>query len=222
MNKKYLLLVLTTIALYSTSSAQVFIGGRLGGGYYRRPGHQRRVQRPQQDLPKFQPAVYVTVGYGFPNLDNQQLPVYYNYYNGTVSQKGPVTGSVDYRFNRSMSIGLMVTHGTVNMPYYDYNDPSTPVMRGSLNNWSYMLNFVRYMPASKNVTAYLRTAIGINSWVQDFTDASGNKINPPAVPSDLAYQVALGARFYLSKNAGLFVEAGYGKYILHGGVSFKF
>jgi len=222
MNKKYLLLSVITIILYSTSSAQVFIGGRLGRpGYYGRP-KPGRMRQPVQDLPKFQPAVYIAIGYGFPNLDKGQLPVFYNYYSGTATQQGPVAGSIDYRFTRSMSIGLLVSHGKVNMPYYDFDNPAAPAMRGSLENWSYMLNFMRYMPAGKNVTAYLRTAVGVNSWVQNFTDAAGNKINPPVVPSDLAYQVGLGARFNLSKNTGIFVEAGYGKYILHGGLSFKF
>jgi hypothetical protein len=39
---------------------------------------------------------------------------------------------------------------------------------------------------------------------------------------DLAYQVGLGANFKLSPNAGFFIEAGYGKYILNGGLSLKF
>ncbi len=41
-------------------------------------------------------------------------------------------------------------------------------------------------------------------------------------PTDLAYQVGIGAKFKLSKNAGIFAEAGYGKYIVQGGVFFKF
>ena len=223
MNKKYLLLFFTTMTLYATSHAQVFIGGRFGGaGYYGRPRPPRRMRPAQEMLPKFQPAVYINLGYGFPNLDKQALPIYYNYYSGTASQKGPFTGSIDYQFARSMSIGVMVSHGTVNMPYYSYNDATAPAMHGLLDNWAYMLNFMRYIPASKNVTAYLRTAVGVNSWTQSFTDGSGNKLNPQLAPPDFAYQVGLGARFNLSKNAGLFMEAGYGKYILHGGLSFKF
>src|SRR5450432_4064727 len=103
MSKKYFLLLFTTIALYTSSDAQVFIGGRLGGaGYYGRPRPRRRVQQSEQNLPKFQPAVYISIGYGFPNLDKYQMPVYYNYFTGSATQTGPVTGAIDYQFNRSM------------------------------------------------------------------------------------------------------------------------
>jgi len=40
--------------------------------------------------------------------------------------------------------------------------------------------------------------------------------------TDLAYQVSIGTRFNLSQNAGFFIEAGYGRYIVNGGLTFKF
>jgi predicted porin len=85
-----------------------------------------------------------------------------------------------------------------------------------------MINFIHYIPAGEKVTPYLRTAIGINTWQQNYVDPQGNKINLDGTPSELAYQVGLGADIYLSKNAGIFLEGGYGKYILHGGLTFKF
>ena len=85
-----------------------------------------------------------------------------------------------------------------------------------------MLDLVRYMPLSRTVSPYFRTAIGINSWKQDYSDASGSKMYFGATPSDLAYQIGLGAKVNLSEHAGVFVEAGYGKYILHGGLALKF
>ena len=219
---KSVILFLTGIFCFSAlAEAQpgVYIGPRMGYGPHRLYHH-----RPQQrNLPKFNPTVSVSFGYGFPNLDKDQLPDFYNLYKGTAtSQTGPVTGAIDYRFSRAMSIGVLVTHGNVSAPYYNYNDPASPAFTGSLENWSVMLNFMRFIQASDKISPYLRTAIGINSWQQSYKDGQGNKINMDGVPSQLAYQVGLGANFYLSKNAGLFLEAGYGKYILHGGLTFKF
>ncbi len=219
---KYAVSFLICIFCFSAlSEAQVgvYIGPRMGYGprYRHRPGQQRR------DLPKFEPSVNVSFGYGFPNLDKDQLPDFYNLYKGTTtSQTGPVTGAIDYRFSRNMSIGVLVTHGKVTVPYYNYNESSSPQLTGSLDNWSVMLNFMRYIQTNGKVSPYLRTAIGINTWQQNYTDAQGNKMNMEGTPSELAYQVGLGANFYLSKNAGLFLEGGYGKYILHGGLTFKF
>jgi hypothetical protein len=224
--KKYLFssafIVLAVITLPTASKAQVgiMIGPRIGYGY----GYPRRYPRNRNaDQPKYKPTLNFSIGYGFPNLDKYQLPGNsYNYYQGNVSQTGPITGAIDYRFSRTASIGLLVTHGKVSVPYYNYGSSSAPSYSGSLNNWSFLLNYITYMPvAGDKISPYFRTAIGINTWNQDFTDNTGSKINMPNTLPDLAYQLGLGIKFKLSENAGLFVEGGYGKYILHGGLSFK-
>ncbi|MGH2564237.1 MAG: outer membrane beta-barrel protein [Ginsengibacter sp.] len=225
MSKYFATCLIAIFCFTSFADAQVgvYIGPRFGygPGYGRRPHYPRK--RPAQNLPPFQPSVNLSFGYGFPNLDKNELPEFYNLYKGTTtSQTGPITGAVDYRFSRNMSIGVLVTHGKVTAPYYEYNNSSSLALDGSLDNWSVMLNFVRYIPAGEKVSPYIRTAIGINTWQQNYTDPQGNKINMDGTPSELAYQIGIGADFYLSKNAGVFLEGGYGKYILHGGLTFKF
>jgi len=222
MNKQKLILLITSLLIFYITNAQVgiFVGPGIGYGYHVHRGYKSR--RNQPNLPPFKPYLSISAGYGFPNLDKYQLPSFYNYYPGSASQTGPIIGSVDYRFNRNMSLGLMVTHGTVSQPYYNYNGGSN-AFTGSLNNWSFMLDMINYMPvASNNIKPYLRTAIGVNSWQQNFTDNGGNNLNIPGVPSYLAYQASLGVNFKIAGNIGIFLEAGYGKYILLGGLSFKF
>ena len=218
MNIRYFLpLCVAFVLIANIADSQVFYG--------RRVPRYRTQQRPRQHqyTEPFQPSVNISVGYGFPNGDKYLLPSYYNAYSGSISQNGPVTGSIDYRFNRRMSIGALVTHGTVNAPYYDYSNSNIPVFNYKMESWSFMLNIMQYMTGSKAVTPYLRTAIGVNSWTQGYTDAYGNKIAMAnAQLPDLAYQVGLGAQIKLSKNAGFFLEAGYGKYILHTGLTLKF
>lgn len=192
-------------------------------GYGRMRMGMRPAQRGQrfQDLPPFKPSVNLSVGYGFPNTDVYELADFYGMSKGRSSQTGPLTAAVDYQFSRFMSIGVMATHGSSSTPYYEYGN-TAPVFTGKLDSWSVMLDFVRYMPAGKAVSPYIRTAIGVNIWQQDYTDASGNKAVVVSDPSALAYQASIGAKFNLSQSAGLFVEAGYGKYILNGGLAFKF
>ncbi len=217
MNKPLVLAFFFAALLCTTfAEAQYFMRPHMG----RRP-YPRREYR--SDLLPFQPSVNLSFGYGFPNLDKDYLPEYYHAYMGHPSQKGPVSGAIDYQFSRTMSVGLLVTHGTVSAPYY--NNSGSAAFTGKLDNWSFMLNLVRYMPVnSRVVSPYIRTAIGLNSWTQQYTDATGAKVNGASVTDlpDLAYQAGIGAKFNLSKNAGLFVEAGYGKYIVHGGLAFKF
>ena len=199
--------------------------------YYARPRMGMRYRRPMQQRetppkkPPFQPTVNFSIGYGLPNLDKNQLAYFFNAYMGTSSQKGPFVGSVDYQFSRNMSIGVMGTYGKVTAPYYHYSaEPeSPPAFTGSLENWSLMLNIMSYFPTyMKQLEPYLRTAIGINNWTQNYLDEQGNKAADIPDPTLLAYQVSLGTRINLSKGAGLFVEAGYGKYILSGGLTLKF
>ena len=217
MKKKYYLLLLFCGFLMTTTYAQVIIGGRIGGGYGY--GHYRIGRRPAPTSrrvvkqPPYNPVVYINLGYGFPNLDANQFPEYYGLYKGSVSQTGPVTASIDYRYSRYSSIGILATYGQVSVPYTDYNN----LYQGSskLENWSVMANFMQYAPLSSTATLYFREAIGANI---------GNATSTvfPFEPSTFAYQLGVGAKFDISKKTAFFAEAGYGKYILHGGLSFSF
>ncbi len=221
MKKRISLVTFCLILLALTSEAQYF-PGRIRPPRYRR-SYPRQVQ-PRQQLPKFQPTVNLSIGYGFPNLDKNELAQFYNAYQGTSAQKGPITGAFDYQFSRYMSIGVMGTYGKVTAPYYDYSSSSaTPSFTGSLENWSVMLNMVNYIPTYNNhVNPYFRTAIGINNWKQNYLDETGAKAAIVDDPSQFAYQASLGARFNLSKQAGFYLEVGYGKYILNGGLTLRF
>ena len=225
MKKQLFLIVLLCSVFVIESEAQYRY-------HYGRPRVRTRVRvapaprRPVQRIPQaaFQPTVNLSLGYGFPNLDKMQLIDFYNAQKGTGSQTGPITGALDYQFSRNMSVGVMGTYGKVSVPYYDFsNTGNVPDFTGKLENWSVMLNVMTYFPTyNRKVEPYLRTAIGVNSWQQDYSDSEGNKVYNGEKPTQLAYQASLGARFNLTKGAGLYVEGGYGKYILNGGLTFKF
>lgn len=231
--KRIFVILALLCCVYADSNAQVgvIVGPRYGyGPRYPRPPRPRPYQQRRKE-PKFTPVVIVSVGYGFPNLDKNQFPELGNdpsaqsYYKGNYTQMGPITGSIDYQFSRTTSLGILVTHGTVSVPYYDPNAPATPSFTGSFDNWSFMLNLIRYMPVpGTKIEPYFRLAAGINSWKQNYTNPDGTPVTVLGgnQPQDFAYQVGLGAKLNLSKNAGIFAEAGYGKYIVHGGLTFKF
>jgi len=220
MKKKYCLLLLISGLFITTTNAQIFIGGRIGGGYGYGYGH-RHYRSARPTYPTFKPVVYVSFGYGFPNLDANQLSSNtYIGYSGNISQTGPITGSIDYRFSRSTSIGIMTTYGKASVPYYYYGNSA---YQGSaqIENWSVMFDLMQYAPLSNTATMYFRGALGVNiPTTATFTDTYGN--TSPIVLPDLAYQVSLGARFKITENTAFFAEAGYGKYILLGGLSFAF
>ncbi len=214
--KKYIASITCTLFLISSLNAQVSFRTRPNGRYRTTPEQRDR------HLPKFKPSINISFGYGVPNLDKYELLEFSNYYHTSVNQTGPVFGTIDYQFNRTMSIGAMISYGKLNSPYYSSNG-SGFAFTGYLKNTSLMLNFVRYIiSGNEKVVPYMRTAIGINMWTQDYLDQSGNKAIVANDPTALAYQVSVGAKLMLAKQAGFFVEAGYGKYILSGGLTFKF
>jgi len=208
--------VVTVLLILAGTAAEAQYGyGRFG------PRPRRYRQQPPEEY--YKPTLQVQLGYGFPNLDKYEFPDFYHADRGNATQTGPFMGAIDYQFNRRMSIGVLVTHGTVKAPYYDYsNSSNTPDFTGRLNNTSVMLDLVRYIPAGPAITPYFRTAIGVNIWQQDYKDASGSEVADNVDLPALAYQVSFGAKFHLSKEAGLFLEAGYGKYILNGGLALSF
>ncbi len=234
-----LLLAAATIVADAQVHGSIIIGrpgygygrgyGRFHGGYGRtritggyRPQPQVRQQRQQ---PAFQPSVNLNFGYGFPNLDKQYFANFINLYKGNITnQTGPFVGSIDYQFSRYMSVGVMGTYGKVSQPYYTFdNNSSVADMTGHYENWSLMLNVVTYFPTrTRAVSPYLRTAIGYQNWTQDYINVDGSKTVGIEEPSQLAYQASLGAKFNLSPRAGIFLEAGYGKYIASGGLALKF
>jgi hypothetical protein len=213
MKKISLLFFVTGIFIFQSAQAQ----------FRMRPRYRRRVPENIQQ-PYFKPELNLSIGYGYPNLDKNALLDFYQAYRGSGTQQGPVFGALDYRINRGTGIGLMFSYGKVDAPYYNYNSTATapPAFTGHLENKSVLLNLMRYMPVSTAVTPYVRTAFGINIWSQSYVDATGNKVitalpDPPA----FAYQAGIGAKFNFGKHAGAFVEAGYGKYIVSAGLSFK-
>jgi hypothetical protein len=170
----------------------------------------------------FKPLVNIFIGYGFPNVDQNYLPRYEGMYHGNISQTGPLMAALDYQFNRRVSIGIIVTRGIVSTPYYDDSSPTQRAFTARFYNWSCMLDVVRYIPVDQKVFPYIRTAVGVNSWNQEYTAIDGSKasVRPVSLPR-LAYQAGIGAKFIVLGNAGVFVEAGYGKYVFDGGLSVK-
>ncbi len=102
-SKKYFFsFFIVSFCYIAAADAQIgiFMGPRMGfGPSYGYPHEPRRHQN--QNLPPFKPTLNLSFGYGFPNLDVNELPIFTKLYRGSVSsQMGPVTGTIDYRFAR--------------------------------------------------------------------------------------------------------------------------
>ncbi|OQP65780.1 hypothetical protein A3860_14375 [Niastella vici] len=189
-----------------------------GGGW----GRNRQYRRDRmEEYQNFKPTLDVSIGYGFPNLDKYLLTDFYNYYHGSTTQTGPIIANIDYHFTPRMAIGVMVNYGKVSRPYYNDNSGEQS-FTGSLTNTAVLLSFTRYMGMSQKIMPYTRTAIGINTGQAKYLNSDGSKAADGDDGTSLAYQVGLGCQFNVTKHGGFFVEAGYGKYIISGGLKMSF
>jgi hypothetical protein len=237
MKKQTTVFAILFLLISGIAEAQYYGGVYMEKGYRRPPPrHQKQpyhkkqqYQNQKKKAPSFQPTVNLSFGYGYPNLDKDFFPDQFygavNAYKGTeFTQTGPVTGALDFQFSRYNSIGVMGTYGKAGVGYFDLgaNGP-TPLFNGNIESWSVMLNMMTYFPSYQTVSPYIRTAIGMSNRTEDYTYPDGSKALIGAENiRDLAYQVSIGTRFNMSPNAGFYVEAGYGRYIVNGGLTFRF
>jgi hypothetical protein len=234
MKKQTTVFAILFLLISGIAEAQHYGGGYMQKGYRRPPpGYQKQNHHKQKSskrkAPTFHPTVNLSMGYGYPNLDKDYFPDQFagalNAYKGTqFTQTGPVTAALDFQFSRYNSIGVMGTYGKVSVPYYDFNsNNSTAFFNGDIQSWSVMLNMMTYFPSYETVSPYIRTAIGMCNRSESYTYPDGSKAFVGGENmSDLAYQVSIGTRFNLSPNAGFYIEAGYGRYIVDGGLTFRF
>ncbi|HYJ62286.1 MAG TPA: hypothetical protein VEV62_00955 [Parafilimonas sp.] len=233
MKKQTTILAVILVLISGITEAQYYGGGiYLQRGYRRPPRPIQRYQRyprQKQRQQTYHPTVNLSFGYGYPNLDKNYFPSQFNgavnaYEGNTFKQTGPVTGALDFQFSKYNSIGVMGTYGKVSVPYYDFNSNSNIAsFNGDIKSWSVLFNMMTYFPSYETVSPYIRTAIGISTHNEDYTYPDGSKaVIGGNNLTDLAYQVSIGARFNMSPNAGFFLEAGYGRYIASGGLTFRF
>lgn len=231
MKKQITFLSILLILMCSVAGAQFYGGGVYIQRGYRRPPPPPRPQQhyPRKKAPSFKPTVNLSLGYGFPNLDKNYFPDEFyggvNAYKGSqFSQTGPFNAALDFQFSRYASIGVMGTYGKTSVPYYDYSSEfSGPAFTGNIESWSVMMNMMTYFPSYQTVSPYIRTAIGLVNRNENYSYPDGSKVVADLKDvTDLAYQVSIGTRFNLFQNAGFFIEAGYGRYIVNGGLTFKF
>ena len=78
------------------------------------------------------------------------------------------------------------------------------------------------MGGSQKIVPYTRTAIGFNTGQSKYLAPDGSKFADTDDGTSLAYQVGLGVKFNTFQHGGFFVEAGYGKYIISGGLTMRF
>lgn len=160
--------------------------------------------------------VSLSLGAGFPNLDTRYLPAFDGMSMSGATGSAVVSGSLTCRVTRRLEAGVTTTYGSVSASYSEPGSVGSagfPGFSGKLEGWTIMATLQRTFPMGRRVSAYIKTALGAHLWTQSYTE--------PGVSADLpvlAKQVCGGVRLRCLRRAGLFVEAGYGEYVVLGGI----
>ncbi|HTJ10472.1 MAG TPA: hypothetical protein VL547_00525 [Dinghuibacter sp.] len=157
--------------------------------------------------------VSFSVGAGLPNLDTRYLPAFDGMSMGGVTRSAVVTGSLMCRVTRRLEAGVTTTYGSVSASYSEPGSVGFSGFSGKLEDWTIMATLQRTFPMGRRVSAYIKTALGAHLWTQSYTEPGASADLPV-----LAKQVCGGVRLRCLRRAGLFVEAGYGEYVVLGGI----
>ena len=170
----------------------------------------------------------ITVGYGFPNVGKSVLKTYESYAGYKVSGFGPLSVKGEYALSDKIGFGLSVNYvsfaatwiedGTDaagnTIPYtYTFSRSSVSVL-GRMN-----IHFA----TSEKLDPYWGVGAGYRTGSYKFTSNdpfyTGN-ITFPTIP--FGFETTIGLRYYFSDNIGAYVEMGYAKALIQGGLALKF
>jgi hypothetical protein len=132
------------------------------------------------------------------------------------SQINPVYAKVEYRILRHIGIG-------VDLSYDDYEARKAPA-----SNTNYAIaykgsNFVADIRLNRHIHLInkrldLYFGVGLGYQVQSIENIINTRSLPKPGSNNLAFELTVGARFYLTKRIGLYAEGGLARSIIQGGL----
>lgn len=205
-------------------------------------------KRPKIEDKSFFPGnIYLSAGYGFPNLG--KLNFLFKYWSveenadssylasGLPKPKftvfsgiGPVNLKGEYAYSKFFGFGLSVNYVRANMIWEEYfygaNGSTININKNVLFYQSLSVlfranfHFVRH----RKVNMYCGTGLGYRYNEYFHRDAFGSRKREESLllENPFAFELSLGMRYWLKPNWGLYVEAGATKSLIQAGIVGKF
>lgn len=176
----------------------------------------------------------LSVGIGGPNLVKKLFELsatdgFSEEADAKVTGVGPY--HVKYEYGVSKHIGIGLSAGFVTVGYdrafqgYDYvNNVSVPAKETfSLTNFVFVPRINFHMGSNKYVDPYFGLGAGYQLYNLKYTNTDPSGLSTFAFPaSGLAMEVVFGTRIMFSQNLGIYIETGYAKSLMQGGLTLKF
>jgi hypothetical protein len=136
-----------------------------------------------------------------------------------VPQVNPLYAKIEYLIFHHIGIG-------VDMSYDDYEaqqiPPSSTIFTNSYKGYTFVTNIrlnKHFHLIAKRLDLYIGAGLGYE--VQSITNIITTQSLPKFNANNLAFEITIGGRFYITKRVGLYIEGGIARSILQGGIAVR-
>jgi len=136
-----------------------------------------------------------------------------------VPQVKPFYAKVEYLIFHHIGIG-------VDMSYDDYEaqqtPPSSTIFTNAYKGYTFVTNIrlnKHFHLIAKRLDFYIGAGLGYE--VQSITNIITTQSLPKFNSNNLAFEITIGGRFYITKRVGIYIEGGIARSILQGGLAIR-
>lgn len=161
-----------------------------------------------------QGSVVVNAGYGFGNIWKTLFKVSSGFTGSKVSATGPVALGFEYGVAERIGVGLQLGYGQVKSVSTDPGGNSNGgdlVSTESLTSIQALVRGNYHFGNSEKFDPYIGLGLGYGNFKYKYSD--NDALYPDngkfSIPSAFGFSGALGARYYVASNIGIYAEIGY-------------
>jgi opacity protein-like surface antigen len=170
----------------------------------------------------------ISIGYGFPNIGKAIFNVYDIYTDFKVTGFGPM--HVKYEYGVSDKIGMGVSVNIVSSKVswiesgYGSNDSLSYEHRIKSNAYSILARMNIHFATQAKIDPYWGFGLGYSGRKYTYSSDDPNDLQVIALKNliPIGFESTVGCRFYFTDNIGAYIEAGFSKSIVQGGLVAKF
>lgn len=173
----------------------------------------------------------ISTGYGFPNWGKtltKSAVVNSQATNVSATGFGPMHFKFEYGFTDRFGLGLSVNYVNFGFVWREPNDnypvsgPQAYDYNFKVSSLAINLRFNRHWEVNDKIDAYWGMGLGYaNTVLKESSNDPNYKSASFTVPIPVSFELTFGMRYYFTENIGMYVEGGYAKSILQGGLVVK-
>jgi len=177
-------------------------------------------QKKRYTFPFEKKDQFISFQHGFPNTIKNSLESFFGFDQTNKKSIGPVSIAYEYHIKPEFSIGINLSYASYSADYKDVFGFSA-AFTGKIRNTALMIHSIKYFQNESKYLIYAKGNVGLNLWSGEYRSANGDEYKNFNAPTPVAYNAMVGVKYGLTSSIYPYIEAGYGKYVVAAGISFK-